>query len=535
MFGMENIVKTRVQDKRLTYIPVGSMIGVGVKLFTYITEGVRGKTMKRTIMIHPDDNVVVALQPFHRGDTIRENGLTLMDDIPAGHKIAIRPIQKGAPVRKYGLPIGTAVKDIAAGEHVHTYNLKTMLSGETAYQYTPKLSAVKSIPARTFQGYKRRYGRAGVRNELWIIPTVGCINDAARTLRRRAQALAGGAVEAVSVFEHPYGCSQLGDDQEDTRRILADLAAHPNAGGVLVLGLGCENSPVDVIKKAMPEFDEKRVRFMVMQETENELETGMRLITELAEQMKSDKREEISADQLVIGLKCGGSDGLSGITANPLIGRVSDRLIAMGGSAILTEVPEMFGAETLLMERCETEKVFDDTVGMINGFKRYYEQYHQPVYENPSPGNKQGGITTLEDKALGCTQKSGSAAVRGVLPYGGRVNKPGLALLVAPGNDLVSTTALAAAGAQLVLFSTGRGTPFGGPTPTVKISSNTELAQCKKSWIDFDAGRLLTTHTMDQLTDELADFVFQVADGKRVKNEINDYRSIAIFKTGVML
>ncbi|MFH1880743.1 MAG: altronate dehydratase family protein [Bacillota bacterium] len=491
--------------------------------------------MKQIILIHPDDNVVVALQPLRRGETIKEIGVRLIDDIPAGHKIAIRPIADGEPVLKYGLPIGAATRDIRAGEHVHTPNLRTRLAGEIAYAYTPAPLTMHSIPARTFMGYKRKYGRAGVRNELWIIPTVGCVNDVARTLRQRAQALVGGSVEGVSAFEHPYGCSQMGDDQETTQRILADLAAHPNAGGVLVLGLGCENSGVEEIKKHMPPYDRKRVRFLVAQETDDELLTGMRMLTELAAEMQKDKREPVGAEQLVVGLKCGGSDGLSGITANPLIGRFSDRLVSMGGAAILTEVPEMFGAETLLMNRCETEAVFQDTVGMINIFKRYYEEHSQPIYENPSPGNKQGGISTLEDKSLGCTQKSGSAVVRDVLPYAGRVQKSGLNLLSAPGNDLVSATALAAAGAQIVLFSTGRGTPFGAPVPTLKIASNSGLAKRKKNWIDFDAGRLLATHTIEQLTDELTDLVLDIASGKPARNEINDYRGIAIFKTGVTL
>jgi len=491
--------------------------------------------MKQTIVIHPDDNVAVALQPFFRGSKIQGIGAALVDDVPAGHKIAIRPIAKGEPVIKYGLPIGVATRDIAAGEHVHTHNVKTRLAGELAYQYSPAMTSVESIPARTFMGYKRKFGRAGVRNELWIIPTVGCVNDVARTLRQRAQALVGDSVEGISAFEHPYGCSQMGDDQENTREILADLAVHPNAGGVLMLGLGCENSSVEEIKKYLPEYDPDRVRFLVSQEVDDELEAGMKILTELAERMRGDKREEISADQLVIGLKCGGSDGFSGITSNPLIGRFSDRLIAMGGSTILTEVPEMFGAETLLMNRCETEAVFRDTVGMINSFKRYYEEHNQPIYENPSPGNKAGGITTLEDKALGCTQKSGSAVVRDVLPYAGRVTKPGLNLLSAPGNDLISTTALAAAGAQIVLFSTGRGTPFGGPVPTLKIASNSRLSEHKKNWIDFDAGQLLITHTMEQLTDALMDLVLATAGGQPAKNEINDYRGIAIFKSGVTL
>ena len=491
--------------------------------------------MKNIIVIHPDDNVAVALRPFHRGDSIEELGIALADDVPAGHKIALRPIAKDGLVIKYGLPIGSATQTIAAGGHAHTHNVKTRLAAEAAYAYKPVQPAMQSIPARTFEGYRRVFGSAGVRNELWILPTVGCVNDVARTLRYRAQTLVGGTVEAVVAFEHPYGCSQLGDDQEQTQQILADLAIHPNAGGVLVLGLGCENSGVEAIKKHMPQYDQKRVRFLVAQETDDELETGMKLISELAAEMRKDKREPVGADQLVIGLKCGGSDGFSGITANPLIGRFSDRLIAMGGAAILTEVPEMFGAETLLMARCETEAVFQDTVGMINGFKRYYEEHNQPIYENPSPGNKDGGITTLEDKALGCTQKSGSAVVRGVLPYAGRVEQSGLNLLSAPGNDLVSATALAAAGAQIVLFSTGRGTPFGGPVPTLKIASNSALAAHKKHWIDFDAGRLLSTHTMEQLADELADLVFDTASGKQSKNEANDYRGIAIFKIGVTL
>ena len=491
--------------------------------------------MKQILVIHPDDNVAVALQPLGRGEKIQELGAALAGDIPAGHKIAIRPIPAGGAVLKYGLPIGAAAQTIAAGEHVHTHNVRTQLAGELAYQYTPAPVTMQSAPARTFMGYRRKFGRAGIRNELWIIPTVGCVNDVARTLRNQAQALVGGAVEGVSAFEHPYGCSQMGDDQENTRGILADLAVHPNAGGVLVLGLGCENSGVEEIRKRMPAFDPERVRFLVTQETENELEEGMRLLTELAARMQSDKREEIGADQLVIGLKCGGSDGFSGITANPLIGRFSDQLIAMGGSTILTEVPEMFGAETLLMARCETEAVFRDTVGMINSFKRYYEEHNQPIYENPSPGNKEGGITTLEDKALGCTQKSGSAVVRAVLPYAGRVEVNGLNLLSAPGNDLISTTALAAAGAQIVLFSTGRGTPFGGPVPTLKIASNSKLAARKQNWIDFDAGKLLTTHTMEHLAGELLELVLMTASGKPAKNEINDYRGIAIFKSGVTL
>lgn len=494
--------------------------------------------MKQAIRIHPQDNVAVALRPLAAGETLVLEGLQvpLVTDVPAGHKVSLCPILKGERVLKYGQPIGVATVNVPAGAHVHTHNLRTLLAGELAYRYEPLHPATPRENPRTFHGYVRKKGGVGVRNELWILPTVGCVNDVAVALERRAQALVGGAVENVRAFPHPYGCSQMGDDQDNTRQVLANLARHPNAGGVLVLGLGCENSGVEEIRKRMGDFDEQRVRFLVAQDTQDELAAGMECITELAAHMRGDCREAAPASKLVIGMKCGGSDGFSGLTANPVIGRFSDRLIAMGGSTMLTEVPEMFGAETLLMARCENEHVFDDTVRLINDFKHYFEEHHQTVYENPSPGNKAGGITTLEDKALGCTQKSGNAEVRAVLPYGALWSQPGLNLLNAPGNDLVATTAVAAAGAQIVLFSTGRGTPFGGPVPTLKIASNTALAQKKPGWIDFDAGRLLEGDaTLDAMADELMELVLQTADGRKARNEENGYQGIAIFKTGVTL
>ena len=493
--------------------------------------------MNELVRITDQDLVAVALRPLKAGEPASFGGGDVMPltDIPMGHKVALRGIQKGEPVIKYGFPIGEATADIPLGGHVHTENLRTLLSGEKSYVWQPTHPAERRTEAAVFQGYPRRVGRPGIRNELWILPTVGCVNDIARALEKRAQALVGGPVEGVFAFPHPYGCSQLGDDQENTRQVLANLATHPNAGGVLVLGLGCENSGVEQIRAHMGEYDESRVRFLVCQQSEDELEDGMRLLRELAGRMAEDRRTACSADQLVVGLKCGGSDGLSGITANPTIGVFSDRLTAMGGSTILTEVPEMFGAETILMSRCGTEELFQKTVSLINDFKGYFESYHMPVYENPSPGNKAGGITTLEDKALGCTQKSGSSPVKGVLRYGEKVQAPGLNLLSAPGNDLVASTALAASGAQLILFSTGRGTPFGCPVQTVKISSNSPLARHKRGWIDFDAGRLLEGKTLNELGEELTDFVLAVASGQRTKNEQNGFHDLAIFKQGVTL
>ena len=493
--------------------------------------------MSEMVRITARDMVAVALKPLKAGEAVSFGAgeITLREDIPMGHKAALREIRKGEAVIKYGYPIGEATADIPAGAHVHTHNLRTLLSGEKEYEWHPARPKQDPVPPVSFIGYPRKTGRPGIRNELWILPTVGCVNDVAKTLAQRAQALAGGAVEGVYAFPHPYGCSQLGADQDNTRKALAALATHPNAGGVLLLGLGCENSGIEQIKPFMGSYDESRVRFLVSQEWEDEVEAGMKLLEELAARMRQDKRETCSADQLVIGLKCGGSDGLSGITANPTIGVFSDWLTAMGGTTILTEVPEMFGAETILMDRCGDEELFRKTVSLINDFKAYFESYHMPVYENPSPGNKAGGITTLEDKALGCTQKSGHSAVKGVLAYGEHAETAGLNLLSAPGNDLVASTALAVSGAQMVLFSTGRGTPFGCPVPTVKIASNTPLAQKKKNWIDFDAGRLLAGMTLDELGTELLDRVMRIASGAKTRGEEHGFRDLAIFKQGVTL
>ncbi len=493
--------------------------------------------MNKLVRIASGDMVAVALQPLTAGETIAYNGgeIAPLEDIPMGHKVALRDIQKGEPVIKYGFPIGSATEDIPAGGHVHTNNLHTLLSGALEYEYKPTHPVQQKREPVTFMGYPRAVGRPGIRNELWIIPTVGCVNDIANALAKAAQRLVGRGVEGVYAFTHPYGCSQMGGDQDNTRQVLADLATHPNAGGVLLLGLGCENSGIDQILPHMGEYDQSRVRTLVTQNVEDEMDAGMSLLEELAARMHKEVRVPCPADQLVVGLKCGGSDGLSGITANPTIGVFSDLLTSMGGSTILTEVPEMFGAETILMGRCEDEGLFDKTVHLINDFKAYFESYHMPVYENPSPGNKAGGITTLEDKALGCTQKSGSGPVRGVLKYAEKVQTPGLNLLSAPGNDLVASTALAASGAQMVLFSTGRGTPFGCPVPTVKIASNSPLAHKKRNWIDFDAGRLLDGMTLEELGQDLMDYVLAVAGGKLTRNEENGFHDLAIFKQGVTL
>lgn len=490
------------------------------------------------IKINPADNVAVAVTPVAKETLVntKTTAVTALSDIPSGHKIALTDISKGGNVIKYGCPIGLASCDIKAGEHVHTHNLKTGLGEQLIYEYTPALAPPPPRAASSFMGFKRKDGKVGIRNEIWIIPTVGCVNSIGEAIARKAQTMIRGGIQGVYSFPHPYGCSQLGDDHENTKKALCGLAKHPNAGGVLILGLGCENNGIKGMKEMLGDTDESRIKFLICQEYENEIGAALELIDELISSACNDTREPVPTSELVVGLKCGGSDGFSGITANPLVGVFSDRLISEGGSAILTEVPEMFGAETILMNRCVDEAVFSKTVSLINDFKAYFTGYGQPVYENPSPGNKDGGITTLEDKALGCTQKAGAATVVDVLSYGEPVCKKGLNLLQSPGNDLVASTALAISCAHLVLFTTGRGTPFGSPVPTVKISSNTPLFEKKRGWIDFDAGSLTYGGNMEEMAGHLYDYVLSLASGELyTKTEINGIRDMAIFKDGVTL
>ena len=441
-----------------------------------------------------------------------------------GHKFAVCDIKKGENIIKYGNPIGHATCDIAKGDHVHTHNLKTNLSGKIEYTYMPEKPAVeKKDTDRTFMGYVRDNGEVGIRNDIWIINTVGCVNKIAEKLSK---------LTGAKYFPHPFGCSQLGEDQEITQKILAGMVNHPNCGGALVLGLGCENNNIDVFKSVLGEWDDNRVRFLNTQDFDDEIEEGVRLIKELEDNANKTQRTVVPISKLRIGLKCGGSDGFSGITANPLVGKLCEVHTGWGGSCVLTEVPEMFGAEHLLMNRAENKEIFDKTVKLINDFKEYYERHNQVIYENPSPGNKAGGITTLEEKSLGCVQKGGLATVTDVLDYGDKLTKSGLSLLNGPGNDMVAVTNLMAAGVHIILFTTGRGTPLGGPVPTVKISTNNALYKKKNNWIDFNAGPIIDG---EDLTDRLIDYIVEVAEGRKTKNEENGYEEISIFKDGVTL
>lgn len=486
------------------------------------------------IRIHPKDNVAVALRPIEKGTVFA--GVAANMDIPQGHKMALQSMAENDQVMKYGFSIGHATAAIAPGDWVHTHNMKTNLSGEVEYTYNPNINHPAPQTPGSFMGYRRLDGKVGIRNEIWIIPTVGCVNDVAKAMVRENQDLVSGSIDGLYTFTHPFGCSQTGEDHAQTRKLLAALTRHPNAGAVLVLHLGCENLTHEQFVEELGDFDPNRVKFLTCQQVEDELVAGRALLEELAAFASRFQREEIPASELVIGMKCGGSDGLSGITANPVVGRFSDMLVAQGGSTVLTEVPEMFGAEGFLMDRCINEEVFHKAVDMINGFKNYFLRHNEVVYENPSPGNKAGGITTLEDKSCGCVQKGGSAPIMDVIGYGDAVTTKGLNMLYGPGNDLVSATALTAAGAHMVLFTTGRGTPFGAPAPTMKIATNTPLATKKACWIDFNAGVVADgVRTLDEAGEDLMQLVLQIASGKQTKTEEKDFREISIFKDGVVL
>lgn len=497
--------------------------------------------MSDYIILNPCDNVAVALRRLDKGAATGADGEPMpAEDIPTGHKFALGAITPGEPVTKYGETIGTAAYPIKKGAWVHVHNMKTNLGGEAEYCYLPETITRKQIDADDvpkFMGYRRPHGGVGIRNEIWIIPTVGCVNRLAERLAEHMNRQLPDGIDNAVAFPHPHGCSQLGDDHENTRRILTNLSRHPNAAAVLYVGLGCENNTVAEFRRLVESTPggNPNIEYLVAQDEEDEFEAGLKRLVRLANAAAGATREPIPVSNLVVGLKCGGSDGLSGVTANPLLGRFSDWLVDRGGSTVLTEVPEMFGAETSLLNRAADADVFHRGVDMINGFKCYFERYGQTIYENPSPGNKDGGISTLEDKSLGCTQKGGHGAVVDVLPYGGIVSKTGVTLIAGPGNDIVAVSLLAAAGAHLILFTTGRGTPLGAPAPVVKVSTNTELAVRKRQWIDFDAGPLALGQNVNVALDDLVALVIETASGRETCSEKQASRDFAIFKDGVTL
>ncbi|MBE3675444.1 UxaA family hydrolase [Pseudoalteromonas distincta] len=495
--------------------------------------------MKPLIKLHPTDDVAIAMRNITAGEILPVDGEEILvnENIDKGHKVALRDINKQENVIKYGAPIGFALENIQKGGWVHTHCVKTTLNDELDYKYIPEfIEQSEATPSPEVNIYRRQNGEIGIRNEIWLIPTVGCvngmINQMIKEFKLRHPQL---EIDGIYAFPHQFGCSQLGDDLDTTRILLQNMALHPNAGGALVVGLGCENNQLPAFRDGLGDYDEGRIKFLITQQADDEIEEGVALLEQIYAQVKQDKRQPGTLSEVKFGLECGGSDGLSGITANPMLGYFSDYLIAQGGTTVLTEVPEMFGAETLLMSRCKDEETFNKLVSMVNNFKGYYKAHNQPIYENPSPGNKKGGITTLEDKSLGCTQKAGTSKVQAVLHYGERLQIPGLNLLDAPGNDPIATSALGAAGCHMVLFTTGRGTPYGGFVPTLKIATNSELANKKKRWIDFDAGVLINDVSMEQVQGEFVELLVNIVNGQPTCNEINDIREVAIWKKGVTL
>lgn len=488
------------------------------------------------IIINEKDNVAVALHEIKKNE--EHDGVIFLNDIPFGHKVALKDIAKGENIIKYGFPIGCAKNDIKAGEHVHTHNLHTNLNDIIEYEYNPAdiENNIKTESDIFFDGYKRPDGRVGTRNEVWIIPTVGCVNNTAKILENMASKKYGNRCDGIFAYTHNMGCSQTGNDQFITQKLLSGIIRNPNAGGVLVISLGCENNNLEVFKPFLNDIDENKIRFLTTQDTEDEYEEGMKYLDEITKYASSFKRKKVPIKYLNIGFKCGGSDAFSGITANVVCGKLNDIFIKNGGSSVLTETPEMFGAETILMSRAANKKVFEDMVELINGYKNYFTKYGETIYENPSPGNKKGGISSLEEKSLGCVQKGGTSPIADILDYGEYISKSGLNILKGSGNDQVSCTNLTASGVNIILFTTGRGTPFGSIVPTLKISSNSNIYKKKNNWIDFNAGRVLENIPVDNIVKELFDLVINVASGKmQTKNEKNGYREISIFRDGIIL
>ncbi|MEN2793287.1 altronate dehydratase family protein [Sphingomonas oligophenolica] len=487
--------------------------------------------------VAPQDGVATALDDLAAGTiaTVGDTQVTLNEAVARGHKVALHAIAPGEPVLKFGFPIGRATRPIAPGDRVHTHNVSTALEASGAYSWHPHKSAARAATPRPgFAGYRRADGRVGTRNEIWVIPTVGCVARTAQKIAERAGERHAGRIDGVHALTHPFGCSQLGDDLDGTRSVLAALASHPNAGGVLLLGLGCESNQLDRLLAEIDPAVHGKIRTLAAQFAGDEIEEGLAIVDALVEEAALAERTDVPLSDLVLGVKCGGSDGFSGLTANPLVGLMSDTVTEAGGIAILTEIPEIFGAEQLLMDRAADEEIFDGIGALVNDFKRYFTDHGEPVSENPSPGNIAGGITTLEEKSLGAVQKAGHAVVTDVRRYGERVRRRGLTLLEAPGNDAVSSTALAAAGATVILFTTGRGTPLGFPVPTIKIATNTPLAERKPGWIDFNAGRVLG-EGMESVADALLDTIRRIASGEETAAERNDEREITIWKRGVTL
>ncbi len=492
--------------------------------------------MNKTIIINENDNVAVALTNLTKGEVY--NDVTLLEDITQGHKFALKDFKKGENIIKYGYPIGRATSDIKKGEHVHEHNVETNLSGELEYKFSGDFKDNFKINSdQKVRVFKRKFNKYGIRNNLLIVPMVGCVNSMAELIKEKfIKEVDTSKIDDVIVTKHPFGCSQLGDDFENTVKTLQAIVKHPNNGGVLVFALGCENNQLDAFKATLGEYDTERVRFLKAQDVENEVEEGVKLLKDLYSNMIKDERVEAPISVINIGLKCGGSDGFSGISANPLVGMMSDYMVKEGGTTVLSEVPEMFGAEQILMARSKDEETFNKIVHLINGFKEYYAAHNQVCYENPSPGNRAGGITTLEDKSLGCVQKAGTSQVNDVLYLGDELKETGLNLLNGPGNDLMACTNLACIGCHVILFTTGRGTPFGTFIPTLKIATNTPLATKKANWIDFNAGQIVDGISKEEVFNNFKNLIISVINGeKKAKNEENSFEEISIFKDGVTL
>lgn len=488
--------------------------------------------MNTLLRLHPKDNVALALRPLPSGARVSVEGISLFtrDPIPYGHKVALVSIPKGGRIIKYGYPIGRAVRSISPGEHVHVHNTESgRAHGDTARPVIREESSlIPRFPQDTFLGFRRQDGRVGVRNHVLVMASVHCVNGGVERIGRE--------VPGVVALPHIYGCSQLGEDLAQTRRVLEGYVSHPNVGATLIVGLGCEALPTRELVDGLRDRG-YRVELLLLQEiggSRAAVRKGKELAAELLGEVGKLRPEPVPLSELVVGVECGGSDAWSGVTANPAVGAIADALVAHGGTVILSEVTEFIGAEHILAARAispEVGKAILRAVARREGVA--VEMGVDLRGAQPSPGNMEGGLTTIEEKSLGAIVKGGTTPVREFLGYGERPSARGLVVMDTSGNDLESVTGMVAGGAQVVLFTTGRGTPVGNPiVPVIKISSNTPLYERMRDDLDFDAGSILRGEPPTSVAARLAALLLEVAGGRPTQAEVWGHREFAIEPRG---
>ena len=496
------------------------------------------------VYLHSDDNLCVAARHLELGEEISVGGesLRLAEPVRLGHKLAVRAIREGERVKKYGQTIGFATRDIAPGQWIHSHNL-TAGRFEREYEYATEIPPPPApIEGRTFQGYRRAGGKAGTRNYIAVISSVNCSASVSKYISQRfdnSLLAKFPNVDGLLPLTHKGGCGlqYAGEDHQQLTRVLSGFATHPNVGAYLLVGLGCETGTLQYLvqhgglAEGVVQLNTKANGaarppvVLSMQDcggTNKTVEAGIAAIAEMLPRVNGVRREPIPASELILGCECGGSDGNSGVTANPALGAASDLLVAAGGTSILSETPEIYGAEHLLVRRARTRAIGEKLIDRIRWWEEYTAKFGVEIDNNPSPGNKEGGLTTIYEKSLGAVAKGGSTALCGVYRYAEPVTAQGFVIMDTPGYDPASITGMVAGGANVVCFTTGRGSCFGcKPVPSIKIATNTPMYEQMIDDMDINAGVILEGASVADVGRQIFEFILEVAGGKRTKSEIH--------------